>query len=118
MSIQVIRLFAEERNRTRKVSPNIPTRTGIRILDALAATGLRSIRYLKEIPGVESVTINDLLPKATEAALNNVVRNEVSTDRSYFYLYLDSTNILVSKFALEMHVFSCTSIGIHLTNTM
>ncbi len=27
------------------------TYKGIRILDALAATGLRSVRYLKEIPG-------------------------------------------------------------------
>lgn len=77
----MIRLFAEERNRTRKRSSSVPTPNGIRILDALAATGLRSIRYLKEIPGVESVTINDLLPKATEAALQNVIRNEVSTDR-------------------------------------
>lgn len=30
--------------------------SGIRILDALAATGLRSIRYFKEIPGVKQVT--------------------------------------------------------------
>jgi len=29
---------------------------GIRILDALAATGLRSIRYFKEIPGVKQVS--------------------------------------------------------------
>ena len=34
---------------------------GIHILDALAATGLRSIRYLKEIPHVRCVTINDLV---------------------------------------------------------
>lgn len=36
---------------------------GIHILDALAATGLRSIRYLKEIPHVRCVTINDLVSK-------------------------------------------------------
>ena len=34
---------------------------GIHILDALAATGLRSVRYLKEIPNVRCVTINDLV---------------------------------------------------------
>lgn len=54
---------------------------GIVILDALAATGLRSIRYLKEIPGVNRVIINDYLPAATEAAKKNVSRNGVSLDR-------------------------------------
>lgn len=54
---------------------------GIVILDALAATGLRTIRYLKEIPGVRSVVINDLLPEATAAAAKNVTRNGVSLDR-------------------------------------
>jgi tRNA (guanine26-N2/guanine27-N2)-dimethyltransferase len=54
---------------------------GIVILDALAATGLRSIRYLKEIPGVSKVVINDMLPDATQAATKNVVRNGVPLDR-------------------------------------
>jgi len=56
------------------------TRCGITILDALAATGLRSIRYLKEIPNIEHVTINDIDAKATHAALENVKRNDVSED--------------------------------------
>ena len=50
---------------------------GVHILDALAATGLRSIRYLKEIPGVRMVTINDLIPEATAAARENCVVNGV-----------------------------------------
>ena len=54
---------------------------GIVVLDALAATGLRSIRYLKEIPGLSRVIINDYLPAATEAAKKNVSRNGVSLDR-------------------------------------
>jgi tRNA (guanine26-N2/guanine27-N2)-dimethyltransferase len=33
---------------------------GLTILDAFAASGLRSIRYWKEIPNVKHVTINDL----------------------------------------------------------
>ena len=64
--------------------------TGIVILDALAATGLRTIRYIKEIPGVKRVVINDFLPEATAAAKTNVIRNGVSLDRSYcevFFLY-------------------------------
>lgn len=38
-----------------KLRAEAPER-GIRILDALAATGLRSIRYFKEIPGVKQVS--------------------------------------------------------------
>jgi tRNA (guanine26-N2/guanine27-N2)-dimethyltransferase len=50
---------------------------GITILDALAASGLRSIRYWKEIPGVKHVTINDLDYAATERAIDNLKRNNL-----------------------------------------
>jgi tRNA G26 N,N-dimethylase Trm1 len=48
---------------------------GITILDALAASGLRSIRYWKEIPGVKHVTINDLDGAATKRAMDNLHHN-------------------------------------------
>jgi tRNA (guanine26-N2/guanine27-N2)-dimethyltransferase len=51
---------------------------GITILDALAASGLRSIRYWKEIPGVQHVTINDLEKAATERAHDNLQRNNLT----------------------------------------
>lgn len=47
------------------------------ILDALAATGLRAIRYAKEIPLATSITANDLSSTATEAIKLNVQDNEV-----------------------------------------
>ena len=86
VSIQTIRLFAEQRikeknDKMAKNHPNHPKCDGITVLDALAATGLRSIRYLKEIPGVSHVTINDLLPEATAQALANVQRNDVDQSR-------------------------------------
>lgn len=95
LSIQVITLFAEIRakERTEKLARKREANStqveeistlnsqGISVLDALAATGLRSIRYLKEIPGVSHVTINDLEPAATEAATQNVIRNGVSLER-------------------------------------
>ncbi|KAF2663112.1 TRM-domain-containing protein [Microthyrium microscopicum] len=46
-----------------------------RILDALSATGLRALRYVKEIPFVTSVTANDLLPAATAAIKLNIEHN-------------------------------------------
>ena len=48
---------------------------GLSILDALAASGLRSMRYWKEIPGVQHVTINDLDPAAVERAEHNIEEN-------------------------------------------
>lgn len=103
ISIQVIRLFAsirnqerrsvyqkklasyvamtgEETHRKRKDPPN-PPHEGITILDALAATGLRSVRYLKEIEGVSHLTINDILPEATAAAIVNIQQNGVDSGR-------------------------------------
>ncbi|KAG8816924.1 RNA methyltransferase tRNA(m5U54)methyltransferase [Serendipita sp. 399] len=45
--------------------------TGIVILEALSATGLRSIRYAKEIPQVNYVLANDLSEAACEAMRRN-----------------------------------------------
>jgi tRNA (guanine26-N2/guanine27-N2)-dimethyltransferase len=92
----VIRLFADERRKEwdvrgakraskqaaagEAVTNQLPF-PGVNVLDALAATGLRSVRYLKEIPGVNHVTINDLDPAATDQAAQNVVRNGVDPTR-------------------------------------
>jgi tRNA (guanine26-N2/guanine27-N2)-dimethyltransferase len=45
------------------------------LLEALSATGLRSIRYAKEIPLVRFVIANDLSPSATAAMKRNVELN-------------------------------------------
>lgn len=50
---------------------------GIRVLEALAATGLRSIRYAKEVPGLTCIIANDLDPRAVEYIAKNVVDNGI-----------------------------------------
>ncbi|KAF8910968.1 tRNA methyltransferase [Gymnopilus junonius] len=45
------------------------------ILEALSATGLRSIRYAKEIPLIKHVIANDLSPGAVEAMKRNITYN-------------------------------------------
>ncbi|KAH8378181.1 hypothetical protein KR093_009887 [Drosophila rubida] len=50
---------------------------GMRILEALAATGLRSIRYAQEIAGVRQIIANDLSRQAVESINTNVLHNEV-----------------------------------------
>ncbi|KAF5365606.1 hypothetical protein D9758_003320 [Tetrapyrgos nigripes] len=52
------------------------------ILEALSATGLRSIRYAKEIPLVKYVIANDLSPAATTAIRRNVHFNGLGPDPS------------------------------------
>lgn len=49
----------------------------IRILEALSATGLRSIRYAKEIPGVDEIIANDLMDTAVDMIKKNVKLNDV-----------------------------------------
>lgn len=47
------------------------------ILEALSATGLRAIRYAKEIPNIKDIVANDLLPAAVENINRNIQYNEV-----------------------------------------
>ncbi|XP_047029109.1 probable tRNA (guanine(26)-N(2))-dimethyltransferase [Helicoverpa zea] len=49
----------------------------ISILEALSATGLRSIRYAKEVPNVTKIVANDLAEQAVETIKANVVHNQV-----------------------------------------
>lgn len=49
----------------------------IKILEALSATGLRSIRYAKEVPGVDEIIANDLMSEAVDMIKKNVKLNEV-----------------------------------------
>lgn len=50
---------------------------GLTILEALSATGLRSIRYAKEISGIKEIIANDLSRKAVDSIVYNVKQNHV-----------------------------------------
>ena len=45
------------------------------MLDALAATGLRSVRYAKEVPGVKRVVSNDIEAEAAKKCQENATSN-------------------------------------------
>ncbi|XP_052758392.1 probable tRNA (guanine(26)-N(2))-dimethyltransferase isoform X2 [Galleria mellonella] len=49
----------------------------ITILEALSATGLRSIRYAKEVPNITKIVANDFSIQAVETIKANVVHNQV-----------------------------------------
>jgi tRNA (guanine26-N2/guanine27-N2)-dimethyltransferase len=48
---------------------------GMSIFEALAASGLRSLRYWNEVPGLRTMVVNDLDPGAVDLAKENVIRN-------------------------------------------
>lgn len=85
LSIAVINYFSKvkqeeeaNRKRSRRNSSSAPRRsgsTGLHILEGLAASGLRSIRYAKEIEGVEKVVANDLDPSVVDAMRRNIEFN-------------------------------------------
>lgn len=65
----------DETHHERNAKPARPP--PFRILDALSATGLRALRYAKEIPAATSVTANDLSPDATRSIRRNVAHNRL-----------------------------------------
>ncbi|KAL8638928.1 MAG: hypothetical protein Q9228_003970 [Teloschistes exilis] len=80
---------SEQNTAALEADPQIPTgpkQKGIcsdsapsfEILDALSATGLRALRYVKEIPLVTSVTANDLSSPATASIRLNIQYNGVA----------------------------------------
>ena len=51
--------------------------SGITILEGLAASGLRSVRYALEIPGVKNVMANDISEDAYRMMKLNIQHNKV-----------------------------------------
>lgn len=51
---------------------------GLRVLEALAASGLRSVRFALEVPGLHSITANDYSAKAAALIGRNAQFNGVS----------------------------------------
>lgn len=71
---------------------------GVSIFEALAASGLRSLRYWKEVPGVRSIIVNDLDPVAIDMARENVGRNGMND-----VLVSNDEEDGTSSFALRPH---------------
>lgn len=57
--------------------PGVKYEDGLYILEALSATGLRSVRYAKEIPGVREIVANDISANAVSNINNNIKSNGV-----------------------------------------
>ncbi|KAL5120718.1 RNA methyltransferase tRNA(m5U54)methyltransferase [Pleosporales sp. CAS-2024a] len=85
-------------NEARNVTPKLngsrePWKPTFSILDALSATGLRALRYAKEISFATSITANDMSKKAVYSIKLNVKHNKledtitVKTGNAIAYMY-------------------------------
>ncbi|BAM40252.1 N2,N2-dimethylguanosine tRNA methyltransferase [Theileria orientalis strain Shintoku] len=78
-------------------NPKLGKFVGVNILETLAATGIRGIRYLKELGDlVNLVTFNDLDRNSAEMIVKNASLNEVK--RSKFRVTCCDANLLSSIF--------------------
>lgn len=69
LSVLVLRWLSRERSKN------------LRVLEALSATGLRAVRYFKEVPSVTHVLANDLDENAVETIKKNVLHNSLDSER-------------------------------------
>ena len=58
-------------------SPPLPPFPGLRMLEGLSATGLRSIRYFLELPHVSSIVVNDFDPAAVASIHRHLAYNHI-----------------------------------------
>lgn len=72
LSIAVIRLYVKQ------LLAKNPNKAGkINLMEALSASGLRSIRYAKEIPDLDEIIANDISKKAVDTIRQNIINNGV-----------------------------------------
>ncbi|ETN42814.1 N2,N2-dimethylguanosine tRNA methyltransferase [Cyphellophora europaea CBS 101466] len=80
--LEVAQLNADEATAPKPMPGNEQMQTPFTILDALSATGLRALRYAKEIPFATNIIANDLSKDAVQSIEVNIDHNKVS-DRVY-----------------------------------
>ncbi len=54
----------------------------LKVLDALSGSGIRGLRYLKDVPGLEKVTMNDTKPEAEENIRENLGINDLPDEKT------------------------------------
>ncbi len=69
----------------------------LKVLDAMAATGIRSIRFLKETDAVDEIVINDLNPKAVEFIKKNLKINDIEINEKIRIENKDCLEIMLKE---------------------
>ncbi|UKK01991.2 N2,N2-dimethylguanosine tRNA methyltransferase [Theileria orientalis] len=97
LSLVVLKSFIIQEKRKTESNPKLGKFVGVNILETLAATGIRGIRYLKELGDlVNLVTFNDLDRNSAEMIVKNANLNDV--EKSKFRVMCCDANLLSSIF--------------------
>uniref|UniRef100_A0A8C2JGC8 tRNA (guanine(26)-N(2))-dimethyltransferase n=1 Tax=Cyprinus carpio TaxID=7962 RepID=A0A8C2JGC8_CYPCA len=75
-----VQQYEEECGKKEYITASVGERCeqGLRVLEGLAASGLRSVRFALEVPGLKSITANDYSAKAAALIARNAQHNNVS----------------------------------------
>ncbi|EAN32808.1 N2-dimethylguanosine tRNA methyltransferase family protein [Theileria parva strain Muguga] len=93
LSLLVLKTFILQEKKKIESDPKLGNFIGVNILESLAATGIRGIRYLRELgPLVGMVTFNDLDRNSAEMILKNLTLN--SMPRSKYRVTCCDANFL------------------------
>lgn len=76
LSVLVLKTYIDDKN-GQILEIDQTKSNGIALLEALSATGLRSIRYAKEVEGIKQIVANDISAKAVESIKKNIEHNDV-----------------------------------------
>ena len=79
MSILVINEFSEMLKEEHEAKGK--THENFTLFEALASTGLRSVRYMKEIPSITKLVANDIDLTATDLMKKNFEFNQCPQDK-------------------------------------
>ena len=77
LTIAVIQNFINTLHSEKNENEENGEKVGVKILEGLAASGLRSIRFAKELTGVEKIVANDWSRQAVESIERNAEHNNV-----------------------------------------
>ncbi len=83
LTILLLRVFVKEKDRP------------IKVAEPLAASAIRSVRILKEVPNVEKVYINDLSLEALKYARKTLELNQI--DASKYEIWNEDANVFLLK---------------------
>ncbi|MEM4576875.1 MAG: tRNA (guanine(10)-N(2))-dimethyltransferase [Candidatus Nezhaarchaeales archaeon] len=81
-----------------KAYANLSGRKDLRVIEPLTASGVRGIRYAKEVEEVSKVVISDVNPIAVNIARINAVLNKV---KEKIVVRLSNANSLLSRYAVK-----------------
>ncbi len=76
------------------------------ILDSMAASGISSIRMLKECENIKKIFINDLNPLAVDLIHKNILANRLSNSNIEIEISRKDANFLFSEIAQKSYLFS------------